>query len=231
MLRRGRARRAPEHRPRRRCDCDHCHSPRKRTTPQRDGSSRRGDRRHSAWWRTRRLLEIEAHIRDVMRPPFGILLQTSTEHGPHSGRNVGGQQRPVWLARQNRRNRIRDRVSVLERLASGQHFKEHATERPDVRPLIERLAARLLRTHVRGRAEDDAGVRRLDSNRRRHRERWRRGLGLQHLGQTEVEDLHFPARCELDVRGLQVAMDDALLVRGFEPLGDLRRNLQHLVER
>ncbi len=34
----------------------------------------------------------------------------------------------------------------------------------------------------------------------------------------------------LDVRGLQIAMDDALLMRGFEGLGDLPRDRQRLVE-
>ena len=36
---------------------------------------------------------------------------------------------------------------------------------------------------------------------------------------------------QLDVGGLQIAMDDALLVRGFERLRDLPRNRQRFVER
>ena len=35
----------------------------------------------------------------------------------------------------------------------------------------------------------------------------------------------------LDVRGLQIAMDDPLLVRRFERLGDLLRDRQRFVER
>ena len=49
----------------------------------------------------------------------------------------------------------------------------------------------------------------------------RRGRRLQRLGQPEVEHLHGAVRPHLDVRGLQIAVDDALLVRGFERLGDL----------
>ena len=45
--------------------------------------------------------------------------------------------------------------------------------------------------------------------------------GSDRLRQTEVEHLHGAVGADLDVGGLQIAMDDALLVRGFERLGDL----------
>ena len=40
--------------------------------------------------------------------------------------------------------------------ASGEHLEQHAAKRPDVGALVDRLAARLLRTHVGGGAENDA---------------------------------------------------------------------------
>ena len=40
-----------------------------------------------------------------------------------------------------------------------------------------------------------------------------------------------PSGAHLDVRGLQIAVNDALLVRGFERLGDLLRDGQRFVER
>ena len=40
-----------------------------------------------------------------------------------------------------------------------------------------------------------------------------------------------PSGADLDVRWLQIAVDDALLVRGFEGLGDLLRDRQRLIER
>ena len=40
--------------------------------------------------------------------------------------------------------------------------------------------------------------------------------------QAEVEDLHVAVGGDEDVLRLQIAMDDAALVRGGEPLGDLR---------
>ena len=60
----------------------------------------------------------------------------------------------------------------------------------------------------------------------------RRSRGRLHrLRQAEVQHLHRAVGAHLDVRGLQIAMDDPLLVRGFERLRDLLRDRQRLVER
>ena len=40
-----------------------------------------------------------------------------------------------------------------------------------------------------------------------------------------------PSASDLDVRRLQIAMDDPLLMRSFERLGDLLRDRQRLIER
>src|SRR5262249_41077098 len=48
-------------------------------------------------------------------------------------------------------------------------------------------------------------------------------LGVRELGQTEVEDLDPPVSRDEQVLGLQIAMDDPLLVRGGEALRDLDR--------
>ena len=48
-----------------------------------------------------------------------------------------------------------------------EHLVDHDAERPDVRPLVHRLAARLLRGHVRGGAENHARLRRGARERRR----------------------------------------------------------------
>ena len=52
-----------------------------------------------------------------------------------------------------------------------------------------------------------------------------------YFGQAEVEHLHRSVGLDLDVAGLQVAMSDSLLVRGFERVGDLPRNRQRFFER
>ena len=55
--------------------------------------------------------------------------------------------------------------------------------------------------------------------------------GLERLGQAEVEHLDGPIRAQLDVGRLQIAMDDALLVRGLQGVGDLSRDIDRLVDR
>ena len=52
----------------------------------------------------------------------------------------------------------------------------------------------------------------------------------QRLGQSEVQHLHGAVGAELDVGGLQVAMHDALLVRGLERVGDLPGDRQGFVD-
>ena len=54
---------------------------------------------------------------------------------------------------------------------------------------------------------------------------------VHRLGEAEVEDLDLPVGRELDVGGLEVAVDDPLLVRRLERLGDLPRDGEGLVER
>ena len=92
----------------------------------------------------------------------------------------------------------------------------------------------LLRAHVRGGAEDHAqpvviaGDVIVGDWRARPATAGRR---LQRLREAEVQHLHRAVRPHLDVRRLQIAMNDALLVRRFERLGDLLRDRQRLVER
>ena len=47
------------------------------------------------------------------------------------------------------------------------------------------------------------------------------GSLIHRLGQTKVEHLHRAVRADLDVRRLQIAVDDAVVVRGFQRLGNL----------
>ena len=114
-----------------------------------------------------------------------------------------------------------------------EHLVEDEPERPDVRALVYRLAPRLLRRHVGGRAENHAAHR----ERSRTRERWRvqrvrtRPAGRSRSREAEIQHLHRAVGAQLDVRGLQIAMDDPLLVRRFESLGDLPGDRQGLIDR
>ena len=51
------------------------------------------------------------------------------------------------------------------------------------------------------------------------------------FGQPEVQHLHRAVLADFDVGGLQVPMDDPLLVRGFERLGNLLGDREGLVDR
>jgi hypothetical protein len=50
---------------------------------------------------------------------------------------------------------------------------------------------------------------------------------FEELHQSEVEDLDAVTLDDEQVRGLEVPVNDALGMRGFEPVDDLRRELQH----
>ncbi len=56
-------------------------------------------------------------------------------------------------------------------------------------------------------------------------------LGVGELGDAEVEDLDPPVLRQEEVGGLEVAVDDAVLVRGGEAAGDLLGVLDGLAER
>ena len=149
------------------------------------------------------------------------------------GVSVGSASRSGSV-RHDRGDHVGHRPAGEERPA-GQHLPQQHAERPHVRASVHRLAARLLRRHVGRRAEDDAGNRPgvRESRRLRHHraeDRPSRDSLAQRLGEAEVEHLHLAAGRELDVRGLQVAMDDALVVGFLEGFGDLRGDLECLVE-
>ena len=92
--------------------------------------------------------------------------------------------------------------------------------------LSSRLAARLLRTHVRSGSEDGAFARASEADGRRPREVLTRSVALRCLRETKVQDLHDLVGRDLDIGRLEIAMDDSALVRGFERRRDLERDLQ-----
>ena len=157
-----------------------------------------------------------------VEPLLGILLETVANDAVEARRDVlvgDGEVRRIFL--EDRRHRVRGGVAV-ERALAGEHLVEDRAEGEDVAARVGGLAAHLLGRHVAERAEHDAGLGAL---------RFRRqvggardgAFGLRQLGEAEVEDLDAPVLRDEDVLGLQVAMDDALLVRRREAVGDLRR--------
>ena len=164
---------------------------------------------------------------------LAILLQAASEAVCASRAAASAGSAAQSGSRSMTRASVSDTSSPVERPLPREHLVEHAAERPDVGALVHRLAARLLRAHVGGRAEDHPGLRHRGRRDRRRLRDARRcdARRLHRLRQAEVQHLHRAVRSHLDVRRLQVAMDDALLVRRFERLGDLLRDGQRLVDR
>ena len=102
---------------------------------------------------------------------FSRSLRGSAQQLAHRRRRRGRQRGPVELALEDARPACRTRRSPANSRASGQHLVEHAAERPDVGPLVDRPAARLLRRHVGRGAEDHAELRRGAAERQRRRVR------------------------------------------------------------
>ena len=50
------------------------------------------------------------------------------------------------------------------------------------------------------------------------------------FGQTEVQDLRLPAIGNEDVCRLDVAMDDSLLMRRVQAVGDLNGQIQQMID-
>src|SRR6266850_1306729 len=128
----------------------------------------------------------------------------------HDRRGDGCRRaRPVeHLRMEHRRQRARE-----GRFAVPQLVKAHA-ERVDVGRGVDRLALHLLRRHI-GRRADHAPGRRQPV------------LVVDELGDAEVEDLRLPAIGDEDVVGLQVAMDDRVVMRD----ADRREELLDQVDR
>ena len=118
-----------------------------------------------------------------------------------------------------------------ERRAFRSEPRTASRRSPDVGPLVDSEASRLFGAHVGRRPDDECRptvalsacgcVREIRSS---------AGAG-ERLGQAEVQDLDHAGRRDLDVRRLQVAVDDASFVRNLERLGDLSRNREGLVHR
>ncbi len=119
-------------------------------------------------------------------------------------------------------------VAPLERASAGDELIEDDAEREDVAPCVDDLAEDLLRRHVRGGSE---GGRFVDARQRLVGAR--QALALR---DPKVGDLHVAPLRDHDVRGLDVAMNDAARVGvreagrdvGAEGRDDLRRETVRL---
>ena len=90
------------------------------------------DRGRAIGGATRGVVQDEPGDRDVRDALPTFFRQASTDQRTNRRRHVGGQRRPVRLAFEDGGDRVRHGLA-RERGAAGQHFVEHAAERPDVR--------------------------------------------------------------------------------------------------
>ena len=135
------------------------------------------------------------------------------------------QRRPVRLALENRGDGVRDRRRPRTPGAPSASRRARSRTprcRRACRPLVPRacsglmyaavpsMTPSLVSTRERRRECDDAGLSRRPS---------------RSLRETEVEHLDLALGRDLDVRRLQIAMDDATLVGGVERVGNLPASL------
>ena len=146
------------------------------------------------------------------KPRSGIALDATRHEGIEGGRNG-------LIQRANRRHALGcpllHRVDSLPRRGgghharTGEHLVEDQPERVDVRAAVDRGARALLRRHVFERA-DDSAARRL----------------FARSGNPEIHDQRETVGADHDVRGLQIAVNDAGVVGGSKAAGDLPGDLQ-----
>jgi hypothetical protein len=106
-------------------------------------------------------------------------------------------------------------VFAVERLAAGEHLVEDDAKGPNVGALVDGPTSGLLGTHVGCGAKDDSGLRGVRRQRGRNGGAARRCGRVHRLRQPEVQHLYGAVVFDLDVRRLQVAVDDALFMRGL----------------
>ena len=117
--------------------------------------------------------------------------------------DLHGRDRLVDVPEQDRHRR----VGVVERDLAREQLERHAADRVEVGPRPDVLRHRLLGRHVGRRADGVPG--------RGHE---RAGLHLRRrLGDAEVGDLHPPVGRDHEVLGLEVAVDDPVLLGVREP--------------
>ena len=85
--------------------------------------------------------------------------------------------------------------------------------------------------HIRGRPQNDPDLGRVRAQSGGVRKLPVRWLVRQSLGEPEVEHLDLAIRRDLDIRRLEIAMDDPVVVSGRQGVGNLARKLESFGER
>jgi hypothetical protein len=162
--------------------------------------------------------------RAPIRAASRVFLETLLEQTTHAAWQTGWQTAPIRIALDNAGDDARVRIAV-ENALPAEHFEQHAAESPDIGAPVDLAAARLLRAHVRRRAD------RPPLNLSQLLTVPRPCIRCQGLRDAEVEHLDRAVGANLDIRWLQIAVNDALLVRGIEGPCDLLGDIERIGER
>ncbi len=193
------------------------------TLPQKDGETEReADRGRDAPRPARehaatRRVEVREESPRISVPPRGPALQAPVEDAPHVRRQAHPERLDVARAPAQPLCDDLARRAGLEWQLRRQHLEEDDPERVEVAPRVHGFSGHLLRREVVERADDEA--------------RARQPASLERAREPEVRDRRAAVRLDQDVPGLQVAVDDARLVRLREALGDLSQDRERALER
>ena len=181
----------------------------------------------------RKRLDVEREVVGGLEALGGVLLQAVVDDPLQRGGQ--GRVRHRHLRRLFLEDRVQrlDRRAPLEGALAGEHLVQDGAEREDVRPMVGIVPAHLLGRHVPDGSQDHPflGVGIAGDGRAHAVLEGARERGAPELGEAEVEDLHPAVAGQEDVVGLEVAVDDPLLVGGGEAAGDLDRVVHHLARR
>jgi hypothetical protein len=160
--------------------------------------------------------QLRAEVARVHEPAIGILLQCP-------GYRVDERHRDVGCVVADRRRVVLDdshhhsgRRVAVERLAPRHELVQHHTRGEHIGTAIDLAAGHLLGSHVRRAPQHVARVRHRRSS---------------DLGNTEVQQLDRAVVHHPDVRGLDVAVHDPLLVGVMQAGAQLREHVQVLHQR
>ena len=160
----------------------------------------------------------------MLLPAFRILLEAAAQQTLDASRRRAWKARKVRLLGEDLCERLGG-AAAAKRGAAREQLVQHDAERPDVGLASDRFAASLLRAHVCRCAHGRTGL-------RHHRHRGCRiGRRLDRLGQTEVQDFDEAVGCEADVGRLEIAVQDAQVVRRFERFRQLKGDPKRLADR
>ncbi len=144
------------------------------------------------------------------------LEQTRAQSHRESGKVVLDRVRRRRIAHDALREHFRRRAAA-KRQRAGQHLEEDQAERIEIAASVDGIGARLFGREIFRRADDDAADRDAGRSRRAR--------------DAEIGDARFAVFGHQHVRGFQVAVDDAALMRGRKAERELAHDLDRIFGR